>query len=44
MAAMGDDGFALSDEQEEFRKVARAFAEEVIGPRAAEIAACAEEK
>jgi alkylation response protein AidB-like acyl-CoA dehydrogenase len=34
---MGGDGFELSEEQEEFRKVARAFAEEVIGPRAAEI-------
>ncbi|MCW3043641.1 MAG: acyl-CoA dehydrogenase protein [Actinobacteria bacterium] len=37
MAAMGGDGFELSEEQEEFRKVVRAFAEEVIGPRAAEI-------
>src|SRR5947208_4256604 len=37
MSAMTGDGFALSEEQEEFRKIARAFAEEVIGPRAAEI-------
>src|SRR5437879_5372335 len=37
MSAMTGDGFALSEEQEEFRMVARAFAEEVIGPRAAEI-------
>ncbi|GAC1363328.1 MAG: acyl-CoA dehydrogenase [Actinomycetota bacterium] len=30
-------GFSLSEEQQEFQGVARAFAEEVIGPRAAEI-------
>jgi alkylation response protein AidB-like acyl-CoA dehydrogenase len=32
-----EGGFRLSDEQEEFRRVARAFAEDVIAPRAAEI-------
>ena len=30
-------GFSLSDEQEEFRRVVRAFSEEVVGPRAAAI-------
>jgi alkylation response protein AidB-like acyl-CoA dehydrogenase len=34
---MTQELFALSEEQEEFRRVVRSFAEEVIGPRAAAI-------
>ena len=34
---MADEGFRLSEEQDEFRRVVRSFAEEVIGPRAAAI-------
>ena len=34
--------FSLTEEQEEFRRVVRSFAEEVVGPRAAEIDECDE--